>query len=65
MQDRQEINEIIDRLPNEVLSDLLYYLREVEKKSTEQMRLSINLNTILLEDKEVLERLANYSTIKS
>ncbi|MFN8357906.1 MAG: hypothetical protein U0Y10_25825 [Spirosomataceae bacterium] len=48
----------MDKLPNEVLSELLQYLRQVEKTTSEKMRLSLNLNTILKEDRELLEKLA-------
>jgi uncharacterized protein (UPF0335 family) len=55
---KQEINQIVDTLPNEVLSELLHYLQQVEKVSQEKMRLSLNLKTILTEDSGLLERLA-------
>lgn len=55
---KQEIVQIVNSLPDEVLGELLHYLRQVEKSSAEKMRLSLNLNTILTEDKELLEKLA-------
>jgi uncharacterized protein (UPF0335 family) len=55
---KQEITQIVNTLPNTVLSELLQYLRQVEKVSQEKMRLSLNLKTILTEDSELLERLA-------
>ena len=58
MEVKQEINQIVNVLPNEVLGELLSYLRQVEKVSQEKMRLSLNLKTILTEDSEVLEKLA-------
>ncbi len=58
MELKQEIVQIVNNLPNEVLGELLQYLRQVEKTTTEKMRLSINLNTILTEDRELLEKLA-------
>ena len=58
MEPKQEIAQIIDTLPQEVLGELVHYLRQVEKASQEKARLSLHLKTILLEDKEVLERLA-------
>jgi hypothetical protein len=54
----QEITQIVNTLPKDVLGEVLQYLRQVEKVSQEKMRLSLNLKTILIEDKEVLERLA-------
>jgi len=58
MAHRQEIAQIVDTLPEEVLGELLQYLRQVEKASQEKARLSLHLKTILLEDKDLLERLA-------
>jgi hypothetical protein len=58
MELRQEITQIIDTLPEDVLSELVQYLRQVEKASQEKARMSLHLKTILLEDRDVLERLA-------
>lgn len=55
---KEEIAQIVDKLPNEVLGELLQYLRQVEKTTAEKIRLSLNLNTILTEDRELLEKLA-------
>ncbi|TAF77366.1 MAG: hypothetical protein EAZ53_02750 [Bacteroidetes bacterium] len=54
----QEITQIVNTLPKDVLGEVLQYLRQVEKVSQEKMRLSLNLKTILSEDSELLERLA-------
>jgi len=58
MEIKQEIGQIVDKLPNEILVELLQYLRQVEKTTPEKMRISLNLNTILTEDRELLEKLA-------
>lgn len=58
MELKQEIEQIVDKLPNDVLVELLQYLRQVEKTTTEKMRLSLNLQTILTEDRELLKKLA-------
>jgi site-specific recombinase len=58
MEPKQEIAQIIDMLPDEVLNELVQYLRQVEKASQEKARMSLHLKTIFLEDKELLERLA-------
>ena len=58
MEVKQEIVEIVNTLPEDVLDELLHYLRQVEKVSQEKMRLSLHLKTILIEDRELLERLA-------
>lgn len=54
----KEIGQIVDTLPDEVLTELLQYLKTIEKVSQEEMRLSLNLKTILTEDKALLEKLA-------
>jgi hypothetical protein len=54
----QEITQIVNTLPKDVLGEVLQYLRQVEKVSQEKMRLSLNLKTILTEDRELLEKLA-------
>ncbi len=58
MEAKQAIIEIVSELPNEILEDLLKYLQQVEKVGHEKMRLSLNLRTILMEDRELLEKLA-------
>ncbi len=58
MELKEEIVELVNKLPNEVLGELLQYLRQVEKTTVQKKRLSFNLNTILTEDRELLEKLA-------
>ncbi len=58
METKQAIIEIVNELPDEILADLLQYLKQVEKVTHEKMRLSLNLRTILLEDRELLIKLA-------
>ena len=58
MEIKEEIKQIVDTLPEDVLGELLQYLRQIEKESTSQLHLSLNLNTVLTEDDELLERLA-------
>ena len=55
---KQESTQIVDTLPDEVLNELLEYLRQVEKSLQEKVRLSLNLKIILTEDRELLEKLA-------
>lgn len=58
MEIKQEIVEIVNTLPNEVLDDVLTYIKKVQKISRQKINLSLHLDTILEEDKEVLEQLA-------
>jgi len=52
------INELLDNTPEQVLQEVFDYLKSVQGKSSESVSLSQNLRTILTEDKELLERLA-------
>ncbi|MCE2823189.1 MAG: hypothetical protein ACK5FV_10290 [Bacteroidota bacterium] len=58
MEIKQEIEQIVNKLPDDVLAELLLYLRQVEKTTKEEIKLSLNLSTILSEDRELLEKLA-------
>ena len=57
MEIKEEIKQIVDTLPEDVLGELLQYLRQIEKESRSQLHLSLNINTVLAEDNELLERL--------
>lgn len=52
------INELLDNTSEQVLQEVFDYLKSVKGKSNESVSLSQNLRTILAEDKELLERLA-------
>jgi hypothetical protein len=55
---KEEINRVIADAPDEILESVLNYLKGLISRSTSKAILSNNLNRILHEDKEVLERLA-------
>ncbi|NLM93303.1 MAG: hypothetical protein GX168_10205 [Bacteroidales bacterium] len=55
---KTEIQKILEEVPEEVLHDLLEYLREAQKLTRDQAVLSSHLRKILSEDKELLEKLA-------
>jgi len=55
---KSEIQKSLEKVPESVLQDVLYFLKQVEKQSTEKVNLTMNLKDILTEDKELLERLA-------
>tara|TARA_Y100001949_G_C15857898_1_gene273650 strand:+ start:222 stop:410 length:189 start_codon:yes stop_codon:yes gene_type:complete len=52
------INRLLDNSSEEVLQEVFDYLKSVEGKPKEAVKISQNLRTILKEDKELLERLA-------
>ncbi len=55
---KDQINKILENVSDEALESILNYLKELISKSETDLILSNNLNKILSEDKEVLERLA-------
>jgi mRNA-degrading endonuclease RelE of RelBE toxin-antitoxin system len=55
---KTEIQKVLDQVPENVLEDVLDFLRELQSKSTDQIKLANNLRKILSEDKELLEKLA-------
>ncbi len=55
---KEEITHIVDSLPEDFLNELLDYLKSLEKASKTDAISSLHLNKILIEDKEVLSRLA-------
>ena len=55
---KEEIYELLDRVPQSALEHVLSYLRSFEGTSNDQGRLISNLRDILDEDKELLNKLA-------
>lgn len=55
---KKEITDAIDNIPDNVLVDVLKYIKSLENKSKDKIKLSQNLSDILKEDRNLLERLA-------
>ena len=55
---KDEISKVIADAPDEILESVLDYLKGLLSRSKSNAILSNNLNRILHEDKEVLDRLA-------
>jgi hypothetical protein len=55
---KTEIQKVLDQVPENVLEDVLDFLKELQGKSTDQIKLANNLRKILSEDRELLEKLA-------
>ncbi len=55
---KSEINKALDNVPETVLQDILSYLKELERTPSDQLERAHHLRKILLEDKNLLERLA-------
>ena len=55
---RKEINRVIQKVPDDFLTDILTYLKEVENKSKKDFESLRHLKQIFKEDQELLEKLA-------
>jgi hypothetical protein len=55
---KTEIQKVIDQVPENVLGDVLDFLKELQSKSSNEIKLANNLRKILSEDRELLEKLA-------
>jgi hypothetical protein len=55
---KSEIQRALDNIPENILQDILDYLKSIQGKSADKVKLSRNLRDILTEDKELLDRLA-------
>jgi len=53
-----EIDKVLDTIPEQVLQDILEYLKQLQKQSSDKIILSNHLRKILQEDKALLEKLA-------
>ena len=55
---RQELHHVVDTMPENILQNVLDYFKTLEHSSKDRIKLSQNLRTILMEDKELLHKLA-------
>jgi hypothetical protein len=55
---KDEISKVLNDAPDDILESVLDYLKGLLSRSKSNAILSNNLNRILHEDKELLERLA-------
>ncbi len=55
---KSEIEKALDGIPENVLQEILDYLKVIRSKSADKVKLTKNLRDILTEDKDLLERLA-------
>jgi mRNA-degrading endonuclease RelE of RelBE toxin-antitoxin system len=58
VQIKNEIQKVLDQVPETVLQDILDFVKELQTQSPEQIKLTNNLRKILSEDKGLLQRLA-------
>ncbi|MCX6246090.1 MAG: hypothetical protein NTW10_00010 [Bacteroidetes bacterium] len=55
---RKEINRVIQEVPENFLEDILSYLKQIEKKSRNDIEAFSDLKRIFKEDQELLDKLA-------
>ncbi len=55
---KTEIHKVLDTVPENILGDVLNYLKVIQKQKSESTELSMHLRQILTEDKELLQKLA-------
>jgi len=55
---KTEIQKVLDQVPESVLQDVLDFLKELQTKSVDDIKLANNLRKIISEDRELLEKLA-------
>ncbi len=55
---KEKISKVLDSMSDDILEDVLKYLKSLTNKSRNDILLSQNLGRILEEDKNLLERLA-------
>ena len=53
-----EIQKLLDTVPENVLQDVLNFLKELKDQPNNNFNLANNLRQILAEDRELLEKLA-------
>ncbi len=55
---KTQIQKELDKAPENILQNVLDYLKQSQQQSPEKIRRDINFKRILSEDKELLKRLA-------
>jgi len=57
---KSEIQKVLNNVPENMLRDILDFLKELQEQPVSKVKLTNNLRKILLEDKELLEKLAQW-----
>ena len=65
LQIQTEIQKVLDNVPESVLQDVLDFLKELQEQPADKVKLTNNLRQILSEDKELLEKLAQWLNLKT
>ena len=59
-----EIQKVLENVPESVLQDVLDFLKELQDQPADKVRLAKHLRQILSDDKELLEKLAQWLNYK-
>ena len=59
-----EIQKVLDNVPDQILEDLLVMLKRLQDEASDHVDILNSMNRILLEDKELLEKLAKWLMLK-
>ena len=55
---KYEINKVLDHFSDQALQELLAFLKDLDSKESNKLKMTPTLTKILLEDKELLIKLA-------
>ncbi|MCE3229489.1 MAG: hypothetical protein K0S32_4040 [Bacteroidetes bacterium] len=55
---KNEIQKVLDQVPENVLEDILDFLKNIQSQPSNHLDLTNHIRKILTEDKELLEKLA-------
>ena len=55
---KKEITKVLDNVPDELLEDILNYLKLLIKNPKDKINLASNIRQIIDEDRELLQQLA-------
>ncbi|HET8810424.1 MAG TPA: hypothetical protein VFM65_09200 [Flavobacteriaceae bacterium] len=55
---KSEIQDLLENMPDNILQELLDYLKQAKKETNDKLEFSRHFGQILREDKELLEKLA-------
>jgi hypothetical protein len=55
---KTEIQKLLDQVPENVLQNVLDFLKELQTRSADDIKFANNLRKIISEDRELLEKLA-------
>lgn len=53
-----EIQKVLNNVPEDVLQDVLDFLKELQDQPVDKIKLTNNLRQIIAEDRDLLEKLA-------